>query len=54
MHDVVKLDVEALGAMLDDLLSDPGPSPYEDLEPDPEYLQLGGGHGGEPVLDCGA
>lgn len=38
---VVKLDVEALGAMLDDLLADPGPSPYEELEPDPEYLQLG-------------
>jgi hypothetical protein len=41
---VVKLDVEAVGAMLDEMLADPGRSPFEELEPDYEFL--------EPVTHC--
>ncbi|MCO4273617.1 hypothetical protein [Pseudarthrobacter cellobiosi] len=40
--DVVKIDVEAVGAMLDDV--DTPPSAYGELEPDYEYL--------EPVAIC--
>ena len=32
---VVKIDVEAVGAMLDEMLAVPSRSPYEDLEPAP-------------------
>lgn len=34
----MKIDVEAVGAMLDEMLADPGPSNYADLEPDYEFL----------------
>lgn len=35
---MVKIDVEAVGKMLDDLLAPVVRSPYEELEPDYEYL----------------
>lgn len=35
---VVKLDVEATKKMLAELLAEPEPSAYEDLEPDYEYM----------------
>jgi hypothetical protein len=35
---VVKIDVEAVGAMLDEMLAVPRRSPFEDLEPDYEFL----------------
>jgi hypothetical protein len=38
---VVKIDVEAVGAMLDELLADPGPTDYKELEPDYEYMEPG-------------
>ena len=41
---VVKIDVEAVGAMLDDMLADPGRPKYEELEPDYEFL--------EPAFHC--
>jgi len=31
---VVKIDVEAVGAMLDEMLAVPSRSPFEELEPD--------------------
>jgi hypothetical protein len=40
--DVVKIDVEAVGAMLDELIAPR--SAYEELEPDYEYL--------EPAAHC--
>lgn len=36
---VVKIDVEAVGKMLDDLLAPVVRSPYEDLEPDYEFMR---------------
>lgn len=38
VHYVVKIDVEAVGKMLDDLLAPVERSPYEELEPDYEYM----------------
>jgi hypothetical protein len=35
---MVKIDVEAVGKMLDDLLAPVVRSPYEDLEPDYEFM----------------
>jgi hypothetical protein len=35
---MVKIDVEAVGKMLDDLLAPVVRSPYEDLEPEYEFL----------------
>jgi hypothetical protein len=39
VRSVVKIDVEAVGAMLDELLADPVRSPLEELEPDYEFLE---------------
>lgn len=41
---MVKIDVDAVGRMLDEMLADPGPSKFLDLEPDYEFL--------EPVTHC--
>jgi len=38
---VVKIDVEAVGAMLDEMLAVPSRSPYEDLEPAPHIIKIG-------------
>lgn len=35
---VVKIDVEAVAAMLDEMLAAPSRSPFEDVEPDYEFL----------------
>lgn len=35
---VVKLDVDAVGRMLDEMLADPCPSKFLDLEPDYGYM----------------
>ena len=35
---VVKIDVEAVGKMLDELLAPVVRSPYEDFEPEYEYM----------------
>lgn len=35
---MVKIDVDAVGKMLDDLLAPVVRSPYEELEPDYEFL----------------
>jgi hypothetical protein len=36
---VVKIDVQAVAAMLDEMLAVPGRSPFEELEPDYEFLE---------------
>jgi hypothetical protein len=36
---VVKIDVEAVGAMLDEMLADPGRPRFDELEPDYEFLE---------------
>ena len=36
---VVKIDVEAVGAMLDEMLAVPGRSPFEEMEPDYEFME---------------
>jgi hypothetical protein len=36
---VGKIDVEAVGAMLDEMLADPGRSKFEELEPDYEFME---------------
>ncbi|WP_364746162.1 hypothetical protein [Arthrobacter sp. LAR12-1-1.1] len=36
---MVKIDVEAVGAMLDELLAPVERSPFEELEPDYEYME---------------
>lgn len=41
---MVKIDVEAVGKMLDDLLAPVAPSPYEGLEPDYEFMPDPPGH----------
>lgn len=41
---MVKIDVDAVGKLLDELLSEPiRRSPYEDLEPDYEFMNSVGG-----------
>lgn len=37
---MVKIDVEAVGKMLDDLLAPVVRSPYEDVEPEYEFMQI--------------
>lgn len=39
VRSVVKIDVEAVGAMLDELLAPVERSPFEELEPDYEYME---------------
>jgi len=41
---VVKIDVEAVAAMLDEMLAVPSRSPFEELEPGYEFL--------EPATHC--
>ena len=41
---VVKIDVEAVGTMLNEMLADTGRPKFEELEPDYEFL--------EPVTHC--